>query len=166
MNYSKVKLIIILGFLFSCNNSHNTSQPEENMTQWDIYYSEKFNEFKDIFSKMGYWEYNINKTDSIFINDSKYARKEFLKDCKNHEYLIKLYTPLIKEVSLILFDAGKYDSIPFPSRNSFYDKNNNRKPGNWSDYFSLWSFFERDYTLRDCDGNEFTDYKYISVIDW
>lgn len=155
-----------MGFLFSCNNSVNMSQPEENMTQWDIYYSEKFNEFKDIVSKMGYWQYNINKTDSIFINDSKYAKEEFLKDCKNHEYLIKLYTPLINEVSLTLFDAKKYDSIPFPSRNSFYDKNNNRKPGNWIDYFSLWQFFERDYPLRDCDGNEFTDYQYISVNDW
>ena len=163
MNYSKVKLIIILGFLFSCNNSHNTSQPEENMTQWDIYYSEKFNEFLDIASKMGYWEYNINKTDSIFINDSKYARKEFLSDCKNHEYLIKLYTPLIKEVSLTLFDAAKYDSIPMPSRDFFYDKNHNRKRGYWIDYSNLYQFLGINYPLRDCDRKEFTDYKYITI---
>ncbi len=77
MNYSKVKLVIILGFLFSCNNSDDRRQPEENMAQWGIYYSEKYNEFLDIASKMGHWEYNINKTDSIFINDINMLEKNF-----------------------------------------------------------------------------------------
>ncbi|MDC1342434.1 hypothetical protein N8249_02170 [Flavobacteriaceae bacterium] len=160
MNCSKVKLIIILVFLFSCNNSSDRSQPEENMTQWDIYYSEKFIEFLDIVYKMGYWEYNINKTDSIFKN-SKDDRKEFLKDCKNHEYIIKLYKPLIKELSLTLFNAEKYDSIPLPSKISFYDKNNNKKRGNWRDYFNMYQFFI-DYTFKDCEGNVYKDYKYLT----
>jgi|TARA_B110000238_G_C15857751_1_gene323834 hypothetical protein len=161
MNYSKVKLVIILGFLFSCNNSVDYRQPEENMTQWDIYYSEKYIEFLDIVYKMGYWEYNINKTDSIFKND-KYARKEFLKDCKNHEYIIKLYKPLINELSLTLFDAEKYDSIPRPSSVRFYDKNNKIIKGNAMDYVSLPLFFGIDYPLTDCEGNEYKDYKYLT----
>ena len=165
MKYSKVKLIIILGFLFSCNNSYKSSQPEENMTQWDIYYSEKFNEFLDVVYKMGHWEYNINKTDSIFIND-KNARKEFLKDCKNHEYLIKLYKPLINEISLTIFDAKKYDSIPLPSsRVKFYDKNNNKIRGDWNDYYSMWEFFAINYPLIDCNGNKFSDHDYLYMLD-
>jgi hypothetical protein len=165
MNYSKVKLVIILGFLFSCNKSVDRRQPEENMAQWGIYYSEKYNEFLDIVYKMGHWEYNINKTDSIFIND-KNARKEFLKDCRNHEYLIKLYKPLINEISLTIFDAKKYDSIPLPSNTLLsYVKNNNNIKGGWNDYYNMWEFFAINYPLRDCDGNEFTDYKYIRFFD-
>ena len=153
-------LILFIVLLFSCNNSDIHSQPEENMTQWDIYYSEKYIEFLDIVHKMGYWEYNINKTDSIFKND-KYARKEFLKDCENHEYIIKLFKPLINELSLTLFDAEKYDSIPRPSLVRFYDKNNKIIKGNASDYIYMSTFFGIDYPLTDCEGNEYKDYNYL-----